>query len=280
VTTSGTPLAGIHHVAVGITDLDAALAFWCGVLGCTISDSRPDFPIEGAWLDAGAQQIHLFRADPVPAGGRHVAMQVADLEAMVARCEAAGLRVRRGGYRLAGGHQAFVLDPDGNMVEFNQPDGYALRPVAPDDPAFVGLCADFDAELADRYGDLEPHPALGDRRFFGLEAPDVVLVAFRFDTPVGCGALRPAPDLDGAGELKRMYVAPAARGAGVGRWIVGALVNRARRAGYSEVVLQTGDRQPEAMALYERCGFTAMEPWGTYAELDLSRCYRLGLHTA
>ena len=66
------------------------------------------------------------------------------------------------------------------------------------------------------------------------------LVAYRDDQPVGCGAVRligPA-----TAEIKRMYVEPELRGAGIGRTLVDALEAEARRLGAEQVVLETGTR--------------------------------------
>jgi len=63
-------IEGVHHVAVEVTDLDAAPAFYSGVLGMRIRDDRPDVS-PGAWLDAGRDQVHLVLTEqPAPTGRR------------------------------------------------------------------------------------------------------------------------------------------------------------------------------------------------------------------
>jgi len=74
-----------------------------------------------------------------------------------------------------------------------------------------------------------------------------------------------------------MYVDPAARGRGLSRVLLRELCAFARSAGYREVWLETGERQPEAMGLYESEGFTPIPSFGQYADEPDSRCYRLGL---
>ena len=114
----------LHHASVLVADTQRALAFWHGLLGLPVADGRPDLGYPGAWLKAGpGLQIHLLEL-PDPCAGRerpthggrdaHVALRVADFEAMRARLDAAGVP-----YTLSrSGRQAlFVRDPDGNAVE-------------------------------------------------------------------------------------------------------------------------------------------------------------------
>lgn len=111
---------------------------------------------------------------------------------------------------------------------------------------------------------------------FRLDAEEVTegrgafFVARSGGEPVGCGAIR---RLDAStAEIKRMYVAPALRGRGVGWAILAALEQEARRLGVSELVLETGDRLTEALALYERCGFKRIAAFGEYVGSPLSVC--------
>ena len=87
---------------------------------------------------------------------------------------------------------------------------------------------------------------------------------------VGCGAFRFVEP--GVAEIKRMFVDPAARGAGIGRRVLEALESRARAAGARRLVLETGDRQIEAVALYTRAGFLRIPAFGEYVDSPLSVC--------
>ena len=127
--------------------------------------------------------------------------------------------------------------------------------------AAQSLIAALNAELAAQY----PEPGA---THFRLDADEVAegrgafLVASIEGRPVGCGAVR---RLEGrTGEIKRMYVAPQERGRGVGRAILDALEAEARRLGLTRLVLETGVRQREAIALYERAGFGHIAPFGEY----------------
>jgi glyoxylase I family protein len=111
---------GIHHVSVNVDDVGKAAAFYVDVLGLRRRDDRPDFGFDGAWLDCGAQQVHLIEG-AVPEGlGQHFAFAVADLDGVVAQLRADGVEVTDP--RPVGpGRQAFLHDPSGNMVELNEP---------------------------------------------------------------------------------------------------------------------------------------------------------------
>jgi GNAT superfamily N-acetyltransferase len=137
-----------------------------------------------------------------------------------------------------------------------------------DDDLGAPLIAALLADLMDRYGveDLdEPAP-------IELAPPGgVFLVACTDDGPVGCGGIR--YHADGIAELKRMYVLPAARRDGVARALLERLEQHAVTLGYSRVRLETGVRQPEAIALYESAGYEPIERYGHYRASPLSRCF-------
>ncbi len=115
----------------------------------------------------------------------------------------------------------------------------------------VDLCfQDFDAELAGLPGDYA--------------APRGALLLARVDGAVaGCCALRPmdSSDYPNASEMKRLYVRKAFRGFGLGRQLAEAILDEARRAGYSSVLLDTLDDMEAARALYEDLGFADIPPY-------------------
>ncbi|MEV4111527.1 GNAT family N-acetyltransferase [Nonomuraea sp. NPDC049695] len=78
---------------------------------------------------------------------------------------------------------------------------------------------------------------------------------------------------DGAAELKRMYVTAAARGRGVARRLLAEAERIATAHGHPEIRLETGVRQPEAIALYTRAGYTIIPNYPPYEHEPLSRCY-------
>ena len=102
-----------------------------------------------------------------------------------------------------------------------------------------------------------------------LAAPDAIFLAARRDGELlGSIALRIiAP---GHGEIKRMFVRAEARGHGVGRRLLEALENAARRRNIERISLETGIRQPEAIGLYRASGYRDCPPFGTYTPDPLS----------
>jgi GNAT superfamily N-acetyltransferase len=95
-------------------------------------------------------------------------------------------------------------------------------------------------------------------------------VAYRGDDALACGAVRRIADV--TAEIKRMYVVEAARGLGIGRRMLAALEDEARQLGATRLVLETGERQPEALGLYESAGFERIEAYGEYVGDPFSVC--------
>lgn len=142
-----------------------------------------------------------------------------------------------------------------------------VRPIS--DPVARRLEAEMSAEIVVRYGGEEFEPPLETSYF---ESPDgVFVVAWLDDEAVGCGGIR---RLDAATcELKRMFVAEAARGRGVARALLGRLEDEARSLGYSCLWLETGTEQPEAIGLYRSAGYEPIANYGQYRDDPRSRCF-------
>jgi len=136
-------------------------------------------------------------------------------------------------------------------------------------PTARTLIEALNAELSSRY------PEDG-ATHFRLDADEVAdgrgafLVVSRAGRPVGCGAVRRIEAQ--TGELKRMYISPEERRRGLGRALLAALEAEARALGITRLVLETGVRNPEALALYERAGFARIPPFGEYVDSLLSVC--------
>ncbi len=140
-----------------------------------------------------------------------------------------------------------------------------IRLESPRQPDVIALIRDLDAYQSALYPPGSNHFLDID----ALAADDVRFVVARRDgVAVGCGALRVR---EGYGELKRMYVAPGERGAGIGVRILGALETLAREMNLATLLLETGIAQPEALQLYHAAGFTDCAPFGEYQPDVLSR---------
>jgi putative acetyltransferase len=138
-------------------------------------------------------------------------------------------------------------------------------------PVAQSLIATLNAELSALY----PEPGA---THFSLDPAQVApgtgafLVVRRDGQPIGCGALRRLTDDSvvaelgtNVGELKRMFVARDGRGQGIGRALLAELETAARRLGMSRIVLETGIRQHEALALYRRAGYADIPAYGEYS---------------
>lgn len=156
----------------------------------------------------------------------------------------------------------------------------AIRAESPDQPDVVALFRELDDYLASLYEPEHNHilgvPAL-------LAQHVYFLVARRGGEALGCGAVRVMPPeaaTDGQpyGEIKRMFVRPQQRGQKVARALLEKLEARLLSRGIRLATLETGDRQPEALRFYERCGYVKRAAFGGYEENGTSVFYarRLG----
>ncbi|MEU9175152.1 GNAT family N-acetyltransferase [Streptomyces sp. NPDC048420] len=143
----------------------------------------------------------------------------------------------------------------------------AITAVAADDQRILRLIRDLDADLAARYPD---EPCTGGAHIH----PDIrFLLAEVNGRPVGCCAVQPFPAPDTAAELKRMYVAPEARGRGVAARLLIEAERTATALGHTAMRLETAIHQPEAIALYTRAGYLPIPNYPPYQHKSLSCCY-------
>ncbi|MFB9803599.1 GNAT family N-acetyltransferase [Streptomonospora salina] len=140
-----------------------------------------------------------------------------------------------------------------------------------DDPVGVRLRSDQERETAARYG--------GDLEQGAKPSAETTAVFLAATEPgggvVGCGALRRLDER--TFELKRMYVVPARRGRRIGEALLHALEDAGRERGATRMRLETGVEQPEAMRLYERCGYSRIPLYGPYTGCAASVCYERDL---
>ncbi|MFD5378714.1 GNAT family N-acetyltransferase [Streptomyces griseoincarnatus] len=156
-----------------------------------------------------------------------------------------------------------------------------IRPVPYDHPDAVKLDTAVQAEYDIRYGDGGDATPMDPADF---RPPNgIYLIAYdALGVPVASGGWRVQDaneegNRDGDAELKRMYVVEEMRGRGLARRILAALEEDARAAGRVRMVLETGTKQPEAIALYTSSGYEPCEKFGYYRFHEDSRCYAKNL---
>ena len=120
----------------------------------------------------------------------------------------------------------------------------------------------FDDELATLPGQYAPPSG-------------ALLLALEGEAAVGCVALRPI-EPPRVGELKRLYVAPAGRGKGIGLALTEAIIQAARASGYERLRLDTLPTMDAAQRMYERLGFRDIAPY-RYNPVDSARYLELEL---
>lgn len=132
---------------------------------------------------------------------------------------------------------------------------------------FLSLVRELDADLAEKDGE--------DHAFYSkLNVVDDIkeaVVAYDGDIPIASGAIRFYED--GVVEVKRMYTVPAKRGQGIAFQILKELEEWAGELGYERTILETGKRQPAAIALYLKAGYVITENYGKYKGIDNSVCF-------
>lgn len=142
-------------------------------------------------------------------------------------------------------------------------------------PDALRLIAEVQQEYVARYGGPDDTPI--EPGYFDPPHGSFFL-GYLEDEPVVTGAWRRRDDVvvEGtreAAEVKRMYVVPRARGRGLARRMLAHLEDTARDAGARVMVLETGLRQPEAIALYISAGYVPIPGFGYYKDAPLSRCF-------
>ncbi|MDB9493995.1 GNAT family N-acetyltransferase [Spirulina subsalsa CS-330] len=140
---------------------------------------------------------------------------------------------------------------------------YLIAPTFPFNPALQVLLVALDHYLLSLYPDDTNH-------LLTLEALRDPTLTFwlaqnrHTGQPLGCVALRTiAPQ---TGEVKRLYVIPAARGQGIGVQLMQVLEQRARSQGLKHLQLETGELLAPSVRLYERCGFRPCGRFGNYPD--------------
>lgn len=136
-----------------------------------------------------------------------------------------------------------------------------------DNGDFIELVKALDAYLAEMDGE--------DHAFYAqlnkTSTIRYVVLAYEHGKPVGCGAIRESEP--GTMEIKRMYVVPECRGKGIAARMLGELERWAAELSYTRCILETGNRQHEAIGLYEKMGYLRIPNYGKYKGMEHSVCF-------
>lgn len=133
---------------------------------------------------------------------------------------------------------------------------------------FISLVKLLDTDLAERDG--EDHPFYA--QFNKIDKIKYVAVAYKNDKPVSCGAIKEYSS--NTMEVKRMFTLPKSRGKGIATRVLIELEKWTKELGYKNCILETGKKQPEAIALYKKNGYNLIPNFGQYAGVDNSICFK------
>jgi GNAT superfamily N-acetyltransferase len=132
---------------------------------------------------------------------------------------------------------------------------------------FIELVKNLDADLAERDG--EDHAYYD--QFNKLDLIKYALVLYDNEKPVACGAIKEyQPHVM---EIKRMYTLPESRGKGFAIKILSELEKWASELHYKKCILETGKKQPEAIQLYKKNGYSIISNYGQYSHIENSLCF-------
>jgi putative acetyltransferase len=132
---------------------------------------------------------------------------------------------------------------------------------------FQQLVSALDKDLAERNGEANDFFA----QFNRIDLIKNVVVAYEGTLPVGCGAMKEYDK--SAMEIKRMYVPVEMRGKGVAVAVLNELEQWAEELGYKRCILETGNKMPEAIGLYNKSGYRIIPNYGQYENVESSICF-------
>jgi putative acetyltransferase len=137
-----------------------------------------------------------------------------------------------------------------------------------DNADFRTLVTLLDAELQIRDGEEHVFYA----QFNKIDNLSEVVVAYSDNVAIGCGAIKAFAEQ--TAEIKRMFVKEENRSKGVAGKILGELETWSRELNFDECILETGFKQPEAIALYKKSGYEVIPNYGQYIGVENSLCMK------
>lgn len=132
---------------------------------------------------------------------------------------------------------------------------------------FIALVKELDKELAIRDGSEHSFYA----QYNSISSIKNAVVAYYDNVPAGCGAFKEYEP--GIAEIKRMYTPLNMRKKGIASAVLIELEAWAKENGFSKCILETGVKQPEAIALYKKCGYILIPNYSQYIGIGNSRCF-------
>lgn len=140
-------------------------------------------------------------------------------------------------------------------------------------PHFKALTEALDAELNARYGRSQKAYDIHNV----IEPIETAIIGYVAKRPVACGCFKP---IDARTvEIKRMFVGRDSRRSGCAQAVLQALEDWSAELGHRDILLETGKGQPEAIALYRRCGYRIIDNYGPYQGMANSVCFAKRLAT-
>lgn len=136
-----------------------------------------------------------------------------------------------------------------------------------EDSDFQRLIVELDKEFWIRYPDIQQNFT----PFNQVDESFRVMITYDDIIPVGCGCFRPMAE-NNTVEIKRMYVVPGYRNRGIGKVILSRLEAWAKEENYKISKLETGIRQPEAIAAYKKSGYSHIPNFPPYVDIKESIC--------
>ncbi len=136
-----------------------------------------------------------------------------------------------------------------------------------ENPDFKKLVIELDAAL--KIVDGEDHAFYS--QYNKIDKIRYVVLVYENEMPVGCGAIKEYTK--DTVEIKRMYVPVNKRGLGIASKVLNELEKWACELGYTKCILETGKRQPDAIGLYVKNGYTLIPNYGQYENMENSVCY-------
>lgn len=136
-----------------------------------------------------------------------------------------------------------------------------------ENPDFIKLVKFLDEDLAIKDGEAHFFYA----QFNKINKIMHVVLAYENKIPLGCGAIKEYDT--NTMEVKRMYTSPESRKKGIATKILTELEKWVFELSYGRCILETGKKQPEAIGLYKKSGYTQIPNYGQYSGVENSVCF-------